>query len=152
MRNYIALALTSLAACTNAPAKETAAASTPSVAPTVTVPAIDLTSIDHHGCRAPPVFAGSVEFLRVLLLPSAQLSYRGPRQLAPVVSARSRERSVFRGRVKQHDDAANAVQVDQISALASKLLGAQKVSPTGSERSGAARDIEPVIPGDVKMV
>ena len=45
MRNYIALALTSLAACTNAPAKETAA-STPSAVPTVPVPAIDVNEVD----------------------------------------------------------------------------------------------------------
>src|SRR5215212_7884997 len=45
MRNYIALALTSLAACTNAPAKEPAA-STPTAAPTVAVPAIDVNEID----------------------------------------------------------------------------------------------------------
>ena len=47
MRNYIArvLALTSLAACTNAPAKEPAA-STPPAPPTVSVPAIDVNELD----------------------------------------------------------------------------------------------------------
>src|SRR5262245_3384988 len=46
MRNFIALALTSLAACTNAPAKEPPASFTPTAAPTVTVPAIDVNEID----------------------------------------------------------------------------------------------------------
>jgi D-alanyl-D-alanine carboxypeptidase len=45
MRKYIALAITSLAACTNAPAKETAT-STPSATPTLTVPAIDVNEVD----------------------------------------------------------------------------------------------------------
>ena len=47
MRNYLALALslTSLEACTNAPAKEPAA-STPTAAPTVAVPAVDVNEID----------------------------------------------------------------------------------------------------------
>ena len=46
MRNFIALALTSLAACTNAPAKEPPASSSPTAAPTVTVPAIDVNEVD----------------------------------------------------------------------------------------------------------
>ncbi|HTK53844.1 MAG TPA: serine hydrolase domain-containing protein, partial [Gemmatimonadaceae bacterium] len=45
MRNYIVLALTALAACTNAPAKEPAA-STPPPPPTVSVPAIDVNAVD----------------------------------------------------------------------------------------------------------
>jgi D-alanyl-D-alanine carboxypeptidase len=45
MRNYTALALTSLAACTAAPAKDTAT-TTPSAAPPVSVPAIDVNEVD----------------------------------------------------------------------------------------------------------
>jgi hypothetical protein len=54
--------------------------------------------------------------------------------------------------VKQHDHVANAMELDQVSALAPKLLRAKKIPPTRGERARAAGHVEPIVPRDVKMV
>ena len=54
--------------------------------------------------------------------------------------------------MEQYDDLRHVVQLDEIPALSSKLIGAQEVAPADAQRTPAAGHIEAIVPMNVERV
>src|SRR4051812_2723524 len=52
--------------------------------------------------------------------------------------------------MKEQDDVANRMQLDQVETLAPKLLRPNEVAPTGRKRTRTPRHVEPVVPGHLE--
>jgi hypothetical protein len=76
---------------------------------------------------------------------------RRPRQLSPIVRAYGLVGAVSGGTVKQQDDLTHLMELDQILALATKLLRAKDVAVARGKGATAARDIQPVKLGESQL-
>jgi len=98
-----------------------------------------------------PLFADLNELESVDALTVVQQCRRCPGKLSPVIRADGIRRAVIRRAVKEQDHPCDLVQLNQVSTLASQLLGAHKIPSTRRKGATAPRHIKPIEAGQTQL-
>jgi len=98
-----------------------------------------------------PLFADLDELESVDALTVVQQCGRCPWKLSPVIRADGIRRAVVRRAVKEQDHPFYLVQLNQVSTLASQLLGAHEIPSTRRKGATAPRHIKPIEAGQTKL-
>ncbi|MEJ7758076.1 MAG: hypothetical protein WKF55_00655 [Gemmatimonadaceae bacterium] len=112
---------------------------------------VDLATIRVYLGVVRPLFADLNELESVDALTVVQQCGRCPGKLSPVIRADGIRPAVVRRAVKQQDHPFDLVQLNQVSTLASQLLGAHKIASTRRKGATAARHVKPIEAGEAQL-